>query len=254
MSQLEKKNLPAVAETTMWLEDVEGRAEWLAIFISEHRDPVKDVVRQDGFYEEEVQYALEAAQELFAQVSPGCPKASGDCRHESSAEFPLVEYDYFSEEESPSSPPEGAHTLPRTVFGPDFDELTGLRHDVDLWFEIGHPNKRPVPSADLLGNHGSARAQATRQYLIATERQAGYLSQLVHKFAPTEWEALMAAKRKGAWYTDGKQNCFMGLATIWKLQVEAHLDRRDYELAVITCGGEFYGGDLYLPNLGVRIR
>jgi len=44
------------------------------------------------------------------------------------------------------------------------------------------------------------------------------------------------------------------VATVWKLQGEPHVDTRDCELSVVTCGGNFTKGHMYLPDLGLCLR
>ena len=94
----------------------------------------------------------------------------------------------------------------------------------------------------------------SRRYLLATEPYSSYLNQLVRHLAPDEWFHLQRSYTKGQWYQDVEESCFLGLATIWKLQVDVHIDQGDYELSVITCAGSFTGGGLYLPDLGLHLR
>jgi hypothetical protein len=107
----------------------------------------------------------------------------------------------------------------------------------------------PLPSSDLLGNGGSRRQTAARQYIFATELQTKYLDLLLKLNAPKEYAILKRSAKAGRWYTECKSGCFLGLATVWKCQVGVHIDRKDWELCVITCGGDYVGGKLYLPDL-----
>jgi len=107
----------------------------------------------------------------------------------------------------------------------------------------------PIPSSDLLGNNKSRNLGAVKQYLHATEAQAKYLDQLLQINAPKEYAILSRSAAAGRWYTDLDTGCFLGLATVWKCQVGVHLDKKDWELCVITCGGNYNGGHLYLPDL-----
>jgi hypothetical protein len=93
-----------------------------------------------------------------------------------------------------------------------------------------------------------------RFYQQATAKQALYLNKLLEKLAPKEWSRLKKAQEAGQWYQDEEDSCFLGLATIWKLQVGCHLDSKDFEFSVITCGGNFTGGKLYLPDLDLCLE
>jgi hypothetical protein len=90
-----------------------------------------------------------------------------------------------------------------------------------------------------------------RNYLYATEQQASYIDKLLEATAPKEHARLKRVAKAGRWYTELDERCFLGLATVWKLQVGCHLDANDWELCVITCAGNFRGGQLYLPDLGL---
>lgn len=74
---------------------------------------------------------------------------------------------------------------------------------------------------------------------------------LLKTYAPVEYEKLKKSAEAGRWYAESTEGCTLGLATVWKLQVAVHLDAKDYELCMITCGGNFTGGHLYLPDLNL---
>ena len=153
-------------------------------------------------------------------------------------------------------------------FAPDAHEPIGLRHDVHAWFELANEVSTSfaglfvifeqtgqdhglMPSADLLGKHGTQRAMAARRYLQATAKQSSFLDKLLERQAPEVWGRLRRVAKAGRWFQDTEDSCFLGLATIWKLQVDAHLDCNDFALCIMTCGGNFRGGRLYLPDLGL---
>jgi hypothetical protein len=108
-----------------------------------------------------------------------------------------------------------------------------------------------VPSADLLGKASANRALSARSYLSANAQQAKYLDMLLSTFAPKEHRQLKQSAMAGRWYTEQTEGCTLGLATVWKLQVDLHLDTADWELCMIVCGGNFSGGNLYLPDLNI---
>jgi hypothetical protein len=108
-----------------------------------------------------------------------------------------------------------------------------------------------VPSADLRGKTTAEGARVARSYIMATELQCKYLDMMLKTFAPREYERLRRSADAGRWYTETEAACTLGLATVWKLQVGVHLDKDDWELCMIVCGGNFYGGNLYLPDLNL---
>jgi len=90
-----------------------------------------------------------------------------------------------------------------------------------------------------------------RSYVAVTAPQQKYLDMLLKAHAPREYVQLKKSAKAGRWVADSEEGCTLGLATIWKLQVGVHLDRKDWELCMIVCGGNFTGGALYLPDLGL---
>lgn len=104
---------------------------------------------------------------------------------------------------------------------------------------------------DLWGNGSASYARTARSYIIATVLQQKYLDMLFNAHVPREYVQLKKSAEAGRWITDSKEGCTLGLATIWKLQVGVHLDRKDCELCMIMCRGNFTGGELYLPDLGL---
>jgi hypothetical protein len=153
---------------------------------------------------------------------------------------------------------------------PSGRERRGVSHHVDAWYEQGHKvrlylislgeiliaasqKKGLIPSSSLAGK-GSRQTLAARKYKQATRLQAAYLDQILKQVAPREYGRLSRAQKAGRWLSDDTNNCFLGVATIWKLQVEAHVDHRDCLLSVITCGGSFSKGYMYLPDLGLCLR
>lgn len=118
---------------------------------------------------------------------------------------------------------------------------------------IGLQDEGPMPSKDLRGT-STGRAQAARGYVNAIQPTAKFLDMLVKAFFPKEYAKLKPTEAAGRWTTEADQGCFLGLATVWKLQVDAHIDQRDYEICAITCGGAFQGGHLHLPDLNVTLK
>lgn len=62
---------------------------------------------------------------------------------------------------------------------------------------------------------------------------------------------LQACAKAARWYTELDGGCFTGLATVWKCQVDPHIDRLDWEFSVTICAGNYTGGHMYLPDLNL---
>jgi hypothetical protein len=103
----------------------------------------------------------------------------------------------------------------------------------------------------LRGKASGEAARQARSYIAATAPQQKYLDMLLKTYAPEEHRQLKKSAEAGRWYTESTEGCTLGLATVWKLQVGVHLDAGDWELCMIVCGGNFIGGNLYLPDLNL---
>lgn len=104
---------------------------------------------------------------------------------------------------------------------------------------------------DLRGKTTAEGAVGARSYILATAPQSKYLDMLLERLAPKEYKQLKASSKAGRWYTEQTDGCTLGLTTTWKVQVGLHLDRGDWELCMLVCGGNFLGGNLYLPDLNL---
>lgn len=102
-----------------------------------------------------------------------------------------------------------------------------------------------------MGAGSVTRHMNGRQYLQANSMQAKYLNHLLKATVPAIHAKLIRAAAAGRWFQELNDRPFLGMATVWKLQVGVHLDESDWELCVITCGGAFTGGHLYLPDLNL---
>lgn len=220
-------------------------------------------------------------------LEPVCPQKGGDRRHDASATCPFVQYDILSDNEGeasgmylftttalPLTSTAGAVLQNAVALGYDAVEIAGVRHDVQAWHELGHEvdpkfsfhpsntmfivahitqHDSPLPSKDLRGI-STRRAQAARAYVNAMQPMTKMINMLVEEFFPKDYLKLKSTERAGRWVTEANEGCFLGLATVWKLQVDAHIDSKDYEICAITCGGSFNGGHLHLPDLNVSFR
>ncbi|KAK0464270.1 uncharacterized protein EV420DRAFT_1637834 [Desarmillaria tabescens] len=228
-TQSMRKTSKPICETCILVEDTPTRPATLAAYISRHK--VGDVEVIDGF---EVGPASHSISENLTRLSLALGELTGDQCHHANVECPFMIYELAGEE---------GDTCVLT-------ENAGTQHNVELWFAQGHPNDPPSPSTDICSSNNRHEELAAHQYYLVTDRQSAYLNVLMKCFFSTEYATLIRAAKAG-WWVQGIQSCFLGLATVWKLQVDAHLDEKDYEVCVITCGGEFHGGELYLPDLDV---
>lgn len=68
---------------------------------------------------------------------------------------------------------------------------------------------------------------------------------------PDVYAALKRARKQGGLlYVDA---IFMGLATVYKLSVRSHIDRRDYKICVTMPVGNFTGGCMLFPDVGISV-
>lgn len=156
------------------------------------------------------------------------------------------------------------------IYDGDITESVGTLHMVQCWGEQGKPVSKVllmlytmltlpqhnpgIPSADLRG-HGSAdRMKEARAYLYATELQSNYIDKILAANDPEMYNILRGSANASRWYTELNAGCTVGLATVWKCQVAPHIDRHDWELCVIVCGGNYSGGHLYLPDLDLCLE
>lgn len=111
--------------------------------------------------------------------------------------------------------------------------------------------KEVTPSAALLANGAHANRDALA-YAAIPHEVVQLLTDIVEKYYPVEYERLVAAAKDHRLVAT--KSFMLGVVTIWKLQVRAHLDRSDFALCIITCAGDFEGGELMFPDLGVCVR
>jgi hypothetical protein len=104
---------------------------------------------------------------------------------------------------------------------------------------------------DLRGKATAEGAVGARSYILATAPQSKYLDMLLERLAPKEYKQLKVTSKAGCWYTEQTDGCTLGLTTTWKVQVGLHLDKGDWELCMLVCGGNFLGGNLYLSDLNL---
>ena len=107
-----------------------------------------------------------------------------------------------------------------------------------------------VPSADFLRTADSM--QAVRYYYSATRNMALQVAALFKAAFPAYYVKYKDAFEAGVWKAEDP-GAFLGRAIVWKLPVLPHWDGLDAGPAVIFPVGNFSGGELYLPDLKLKL-
>ncbi|KAK0435843.1 hypothetical protein EV421DRAFT_1739903 [Armillaria borealis] len=230
------QNVASIIDHSCIVVDDSEVPQTLVAYLSSHSDP-HGVEVQDGFKDIEVSCFVSVTQQAVSELSMHPPGVGGDKRHLSDATFPFMEYDVENSDGSFD-----LHT-----------ECVGVRHDCESWFEQGHKNVDPIPSADLLQTSSTHRARSATRYSINIDQQSSLLNAHVEHFFLKEYTTLNRVAAAGRWIPENR-SCFLGMATIWKLNVNAHIDRNDWNICALTCGGNFVGGQLHLPDLNVILQ
>ncbi|KAJ7812879.1 hypothetical protein B0H14DRAFT_2855792 [Mycena olivaceomarginata] len=104
----------------------------------------------------------------------------------------------------------------------------------------GHPQGPLMPSSDFF--RGCQAALAVRYYYRATQEVAIYLSCMFE----------VAFMRTGVW-EPADPGPWIGRAIVYKLQVSEHVDGLDDGPTASFCVGDFEGGPMYLPDIGMKL-
>jgi hypothetical protein len=100
---------------------------------------------------------------------------------------------------------------------------------------------------------GCYAALGVRWYFRATAPIAEVLSSYFKVAFPTEYAQYKKAFDAGVWYTEDP-GPWLGRAVVYKLQVEVHQDKSDGGPTAIFNVGGYTGGELYLPDLGLKLQ
>jgi hypothetical protein len=106
-----------------------------------------------------------------------------------------------------------------------------------------------IPSLDMC--RGSHSSLAVKWYFQATAEVAEILSAYFAIAFPQEYQKYRQAFQAGIWHTEDP-GPWLGRAIIYKLQVLQHQDRLDGGPTAIFNVGQYTGGNLYLPMLGLK--
>ncbi|KAJ7864114.1 hypothetical protein B0H14DRAFT_2574554 [Mycena olivaceomarginata] len=118
---------------------------------------------------------------------------------------------------------------------PEKSERAGVTHLVHCWTMQGH-----------------SAALAVKHYYRATQEVAIYLSCMFEVAYPEYHAKYTAAFKAGVWET-ADPGPWIGRAIVYKLQVSEHVDGLDDGPTASFCVGDFDGGAMYLPDIGMKV-
>jgi hypothetical protein len=93
---------------------------------------------------------------------------------------------------------------------------------------------------------------AVEHYYRASAAITQYLSTCFKASYPEYFETYSEAFKAGVWVTSDP-GPWIGRAIVWKLQVHTHQDGLDDGPTAIFNCGRYQGGELYLPDLGLKL-
>ncbi|KIM35729.1 hypothetical protein M413DRAFT_32286 [Hebeloma cylindrosporum] len=119
--------------------------------------------------------------------------------------------------------------------------------------EQAHKNHRMTPSKDMIEKGSCGSAVEVKRYFIATRPVALHLSKCFEVAFPQYYIQYKAGFKAGVWMTEDP-GPWLGRAIVWKLQVKTHMDGLDDGPTAIFNMGDYTGGELYLPDLKVKLE
>ncbi|EDR05450.1 uncharacterized protein LACBIDRAFT_329738 [Laccaria bicolor S238N-H82] len=117
----------------------------------------------------------------------------------------------------------------------------------------GIPNDPMTHSRDMAGRGTCKGQMAVSRYFQGSRSVALYLSECFKVAFPNYYFQYQAAFEAGAWTTEDP-GPWLGRAIVWKLPVETHVDGLDDGPTAIFNCGRYRGGELYLPDLKVKLE
>lgn len=227
-----------------------GRGE-TTLYPGPHKRTLKDVQasesedqRWDGIPSNMLRRYHQCAQELHQFLAPHANER--DIRHPNQT---LMAY-------SLQPPPDCPEEYIREGVGSAEEmgaERTGVTHLVHAWHQQGHPNDPMTHSRDMAGRGTCKGQMAVSRYFQGSRSVALYLSECFKVAFPNYYFQYQAAFEAGAWTTEDP-GPWLGRAIVWKLPVETHVDGLDDGPTAIFNCGRYRGGELYLPDLKVKLE
>jgi hypothetical protein len=129
-----------------------------------------------------------------------------------------------------------------------------------FWKQQGHSNGKPTLSADIL--KGATIFEAVSEFHRKVAPLIQTISRLFEPLDPglyqryrEDYTTWLHKSTLGAIHTCNR-TCFLGMALLINLRVEPHKDKQDVKegWVAMTCIGNFTGGNLVLPALGVQLQ
>ena len=104
-----------------------------------------------------------------------------------------------------------------------------------------------------MGRGTCTSAVEAQRYFRTSRPVAIYLSACFEVAFPEYYVLYQAAFQAGVWETSDP-GPWLGRAIVWKLPVKTHLDGLDDGPTAIFNVGKYTGGELYLPDLEVKLQ
>ncbi|KAJ7483131.1 hypothetical protein B0H11DRAFT_1914874 [Mycena galericulata] len=183
--------------------------------------------KYDGLNELLIKRTWEATQTLHSILQPITPER--DVRHNEDDKYMVYV-------------PAGSHS--------EKSERAGVTHLVQCWTMQGHSKGPFMPSSDFF--RGCQAALAVKHYYTATKEVAIYLSCMFEVAYPEYHAKYTRAFKAGVWER-ADPGPWIGRAIVYKLQVSEHVDGLDDGPIASFCVGDFDGGPMYLPDIGMKL-
>lgn len=168
--------------------------------------------------------------------------------------------------------------IPKIVLAPipyEHREGNGLLHISQGWHEQGHISvsipsglvflpyqvaytvylkKGPVVSKDLLGNNSSKRFLAVQVAMSQLAPVADLIKERMMDYVDADLFNVMERSYKAGSVLDDFPAPYMTVALLYKLQVGLHCDKDDFGLSAMVNAGSYSGGNLIVPDLGLKLE
>ena len=93
-----------------------------------------------------------------------------------------------------------------------------------------------------------------KRYFVATEPLAIYLAELFKVSFPDYYEKYQHAFAAGRWFGPRDPGPWIGSTIVYKLQVLTHVDGLDDGPTAVFSFGYYIGGEMYLPDFGLKLE
>lgn len=108
-------------------------------------------------------------------------------------------------------------------------------------------------STDMAGRYTCKTEMAVKRYFEGSRPVATYLGACFEVAFPDYYHKYKAAFKAGVWMSEDP-GPWLRRAIVWKLPVKTHMDGLDEGPTAIFNVGNYTGGDLYLPDLKLKLE